>query len=45
MLNNVVLIGRLTREPELRYLPGEKNKAPIYDGHKPEDIVRLLSLL
>ena len=27
MLNNVVLIGRLTREPELRYLPSGNNTA------------------
>ena len=27
MLNNVVLIGRLTREPELRYLPSGNNAA------------------
>lgn len=27
MLNNVVLIGRLTREPELRYLPTGNNTA------------------
>ena len=26
-MNNVVLIGRLTREPELRYLPNENNTA------------------
>ena len=26
-MNNVVLIGRLTRDPELKYLPGDKNTA------------------
>ena len=29
MLNNVVLIGRLTREPELRYLPSGNNTAVV----------------
>lgn len=26
-MNNVVLIGRLTRDPELRYTPGQDNRA------------------
>lgn len=31
-MNNVTLIGRLTKDPELKYLPGDKNTAVVRFG-------------
>ena len=44
-MNNVVLIGRLTKDPELKYIPGSGTAVSTFSIAVDRDYIKKLSLI